>query len=523
MKKIKYSILLLSSLVVFNSCLDDLNTEPVIEQTLENILKKDPNAAKGLVSRLYATFALSSVNGPGESDLTGANAGESPFLRGISNLQDFSADGMKNRWGDNGLDQLTTASSWNASNKFFGYIYDRIYYVIPQTTNLIVALDKTSIADKELYKNEARFLRSLAYYYLIDLFGKGPLVTTENYGESNPLKESSRSELFAYVETELKDLIDKLPATNEYGRTNKQVARMLLAKLYINAEVYTGSARYNDCVTLLNGIISEGGYILEPNFRKNFSSDNNTSREIIYGLIADAISSQSYGNTTYIVNGSLNGSSMPLANFGATGGWVGHRATKAWYGLFANTPASLNASADARAKLFWTDGHSWEMNDYKTFTDGYPSTKFWNRPSTDNPSLPAAVSTEFSSTDFPLFRYADVLLMYAECALRGVSNANLSTALTYVNQVRTRAGASTITFDELNLSFIIDERGRELNLEGHRRTDLIRFGRFTGGSYLWPWKGGVSTGNSISSDYNLYPIPLNALGSNPNLTQNPGY
>ena len=107
--------------------------------------------------------------------------------------------------------------------------------------------------------------------------------------------------------------------------------------------------------------------------------------------------------------------------------------------------------------------------------------------------------------------------------LRGVSNANLSTALTYVNQVRTRAGASTITSDELNLSFIIDERGRELNLEGHRRTDLIRFGRFTGGSYLWPWKGGVSTGNSISSDYNLYPIPLNALGSNPNLTQNPGY
>ena len=368
-----------------------------------------------------------------------------------------------------------------------------------------------------------RFLRALSYYYLIDVFGKGPLITNENYTSSEVHKESSRSQIFSYVETELLDIISKLPATNEYGRANKQVARMLLAKLYLNAEVYTGSARYSDCVTQLNGIISEGGYILEPNFRKNFSSDNNTSKEIIYGLIADAVSSQSYGNTTYIVNGNLHDQVMPLNKFGTTGGWQGHRATKAWYGLFASTPEALNVSADQRAKLFWTQGQNWEMNDYKTYADGYPSIKFWNRPSTDDPNLAAAESTPFSSTDFPLFRYSDVLLMYAECAIRGASNASLSTALTYVNQVRSRAGASTINNSELNLNFILDERGRELNLEGHRRTDLIRFGRFTGSSYLWPWKGGVANGGSIPSNYNLYPIPLEVLGANPNLTQNPGY
>ena len=113
--------------------------------------------------------------------------------------------------------------------------------------------------------------------------------------------------------------------------------------------------------------------------------------------------------------------------------------------------------------------------------------------------------------------------MFAECAVRGASNATMSDALDYVNMVRNRASASSITMADLDLDFIIDERGRELNLEGHRRTDLIRFGRFTGGSYLWPWKGNTAGGTSISDAYNLFPIPQSALDANPNLQQNTGY
>jgi len=112
--------------------------------------------------------------------------------------------------------------------------------------------------------------------------------------------------------------------------------------------------------------------------------------------------------------------------------------------------------------------------------------------------------------------------MYAEAVLRGGGGSN-SLALQYVNAVRTRSSASSINPVDLTLDFILDERARELNFEGHRRSDLIRFGKFTGGSYLWPWKGNNKDGAAIPSHYNLFPIPLAALGANPNLTQNPGY
>lgn len=520
MKNIKYKLLAFAAVVMLStqSCLRDLDTEPKYDMTLDYILQQDPKAVEGMLSRLYASFALSSVKGPGESDISGADPGESPFIRGLVNLQDFTADGMKNRWGDNGLDQLTTTSNWTDNNKFFKYAYDRIYYTVPQATNLILIMksDNVKYENKDQVVSELRFLRALSYYYLIDLFGKGVLVNDETFNTSTPLPEASRAELFTFVETELKDIEGKLPAQNSYARANKSAARMLLAKLYLNAEVYTGTPRYNDAAAYISKVISEGGYQLEGNFRKNFSADNNTSKEIIFPLIADAASSQSFGNTTYIVNGSISTDTMTPADFGATDGWAGHRATKAWYGLFAGSAAGLQSSTDVRAKLFWSTGHNWEMNDYKTWTDGFPSDKFWNKNSDGSGS-----ATSFSSTDFPLFRLSDAYLIYAECAIRGAAGTSMGQAITYFNQVRTRAGAPVVSV--LSLDEVLNERGRELGLEGVRRQDLIRFGKFTGGSYLWPWKGGVKNGAAISDNYKLFPIPSTALQANPNLTQNPGY
>lgn len=520
MKNIKFKLLAFAAVVMLStqSCLRDLDTEPKYDMTLEYILQQDPKAVEGMLSRLYASFALSSVKGPGDSDISGADPGESPFIRGLVNLQDFTADGMKNRWGDNGLDQLTTTSNWTDNNKFFKYAYDRIYYTVPQATNLILIMksDNVKYENKDQVVSELRFLRALSYYYLIDLFGKGVLVNDETFNTSTPLPEASRTELFTFVESELKDIEGKLPAQNSYARANKSAARMLLAKLYLNAEVYTGTPRYNDAAAYISKVISEGGYQLEGNFRKNFSADNNTSKEIIFPLIADAASSQSFGNTTYIVNGSISTDTMTPADFGATDGWAGHRATKAWYGLFAGSAAGLQSSTDVRAKLFWSTGHNWEMNDYKTWTDGFPSDKFWNKNSDGSGS-----ATSFSSTDFPLFRLSDAYLIYAECAIRGTAGTSMGQAITYFNQVRTRAGAPVVSV--LSLDEVLNERGRELGLEGVRRQDLIRFGKFTGGSYLWPWKGGVKNGTAISDNYKLFPIPSTALQANPNLTQNPGY
>ena len=509
-------ILLLTGIFVLAlvSCTADLDTEPKVELSLEEILAEDPNAIEGIVSRLYASFALSGPNGPGSSDISD-DAGESPFLRGIINLQDFTADGMKNRWGDDGLDQLTTCSDWDANNKFFRYLYNRAYYTIPQCNNLISILNTNDIPDGEEALAEARFLRSLAYFYLIDAFGKGVLVTEENLNQTDPLPEATRRQLFEFVEGELLEIQPTMSADNGYGRANKYVAAMLLAKLYINAEVYIGEDKYDQALSYLNIVIDEGGYQLADNFLENFSADNDSSPEIIFPLIADAVNSQSFGNTTYIVNGNLSSDTMTLSDYGAAEGWQGHRATEAWYGLFGD----LGTSNDARAALFWTDGHNYEMTDYREWTDGYPSIKFRNTEFNSNSNT----TTSFSSTDFPLYRLADANLMYAECALQGAAGADMSKALALVNAVRTRSSATPITMNELTLDFIIDERGRELNLEGHRRTDLIRFGKFTGSSYLWPWKGNVQNGASIPVHYNLFPIPEQALSANPNLQQNPGY
>jgi len=521
MKKFKISAFgLVLSMLLLSSCTDDLNTEPKTDLTLEQLLEQDPNAMQGLLSKVYGSFALSGASGPGSTDTPGDDPGESPFLRGIINLEDFTADSMKNRWGDNGLDQLTTNTDWDENNKFFRYLYNRVYYTVPQCNNLISVLDNVEVSNKEQYVSELRFLRSLAYYYLIDCFGKGVLVTEDDLGSSVPKQQATRAQLFAFVESELLAIQATLPVTNDYGRANKSVARMLLAKLYLNAEVYSGTPRYSEALAQISLVINEGGYSLAPDFTSLFSGDNNVTlakNEIIFPLIADPIASQSYGNTTYLVNGSLNAETMTIADYGAAEGWGGHRATSAWYGLFGSSAAALAASPDDRAHLFWTQGHDYTMTNYKTWTDGYPSIKFRNS-NFSGSSAPTA----FSGTDFPLYRLADAYLIYAECVLRGAPGSN-SQALAYVNQVRTRSNAPAITAGELTLNFILDERGRELNFEGHRRTDLIRFGKFAGGSYLWPWKGGVPGGTAIPATMNLFPIPLKAMQANPNLTQNPGY
>ena len=516
MKNINKKIILGMAAVtlLLSSCADELDTKPKVELSLENLLERDPSAVEGILSKMYGTFALSGPTGPGSSDISGPDPGETAFLRGIINLQDFTADGMKNRWGDDGLDQLTTTSNWNPNNKFFRYLYDRVYYIVPQTTNIILALNTVDVPNETQIVSELRFIRALAYYYMIDCFGKGAIINETNYGSTVPLEESTRTELFNFVEQELLAIEGDMPATNSYGRANKAVVRMLLAKLYLNAEVYTGSARWDDALNYTNKVITEGNYTLAPNFVSNFSGDNNTSTEIIFPLIADPIVSQSYGNTTYIVNGSTSTETMNINDFGNTDAWTGHRATKAWYSLYGN----LTTSTDDRSKLFWTTGHTYEMTDYKEWSNGYPAVKFRNT-NFNGPST----STAFSGTDFPLFRLSDAYLMYAECVLRNAAGGSSTEALDYVNKIRTRSHASRISEGDLTLNFILDERARELNLEGHRRTDLIRFNKFTGSTYLWPWKGNALNGTSIPDTYKLFPIPASALQANLNLTQNPGY
>ena len=512
-----WTVLITISLLT-TSCLSELNVQPVVENTFENLIAKDPNAAKGIMAKMYASFTLAGNEGPGTSELKGDDAGESPFLRGIFNLEELTTDMAKNRWGDDGLDQLTTNTKWDENNKFFRYTYNRIYFTVAQCNNFINVLKTANVAEKESFVAETKFLRALAYFYLVDFYGKGALVTETDFGSSETKAESTRKEIFDYVVKDLKSIEDQIPLKNEYGRANRSAVRMLLAKLYLNAEVYTGQKSYDDALTYAKKVIDEGGYTLADKYLSVFSGDNNTSTEIIFPLVCSAQTSQSYGNTTYITNGSASNETMPLNEFGLQDGWGGHRTTKALYGLFGN----LTTSTDQRSKLFFTRGHNYEMEDYKKWTDGYPSTKFRNANFNGTTLL-----SSFSNVDFPLFRIADAYLMYAEAVLRGATGGSATQALTYVNAIRTKRsiteGGLSITASDLTLNFILDERARELSFEGHRRTDLIRFGKFTGSSYVWPWKGGTATGTSIPEAYKLFPVPLTALQANPKLSQNLGY
>jgi hypothetical protein len=176
--------------------------------------------------------------------------------------------------------------------------------------------------------------------------------------------------------------------------------------------------------------------------------------------------------------------------------------------------------------MFYRPGQSLDINDIGLFTDGLAVGKYRNRTQTGalapNVGYDASGNT-FMDVDFPMFRLADAYLMYAEAVLRGGAGGSAAQALTYVNQLRTRANAGNITQQQLTPDFILDERGRELYWEGHRRTDLIRYGKFTGGTYVWQWKGNTKNGQATASFRDLFPIPAADLAANPGLKQNDGY
>jgi hypothetical protein len=365
-----------------------------------------------------------------------------------------------------------------------------------------------------VYRAEARFLRALSYWHAIDLFGAVPLVTEEDELGSTPPQQSTRQALYDYVVSELTEIRGQLPpvASSSYGRATGHAASMLLAKLYMNAEVYTGSPNWAGALNAVEQVINSGAYSLASNWQLNFMANNHTSPELIFVVPQDGLRTQTWGGMTFVVHASCGGS-MSNAEYGIDGCWWGLRLKPQAYRRFSGD--------DVRDDFFFTDGQNVEVAAIGNFNDGVAAPKFTNRTSTGQSGSHAT----HVDTDFPIFRLADAYLMYAEAVLRG-GGGSRAQALAYVNDLRERAFGGTsgnITDAQLTLDFILDERGRELMWEGHRRTDLVRYGLFTGGSYIWSWKGGVQGGQATESFRDLYPLPASELVANPNLTQNTGY
>ena len=505
--------------LMFTSCVKDLNVTPKDPNIVTSLtVYNSPGAYKEGLAKLYATFAVSGQQGPaGQADIAGIDEGFSNYLRQYWNAQELSTDEAVMAWNDASIKDFHW-QTWASNDVFIAAVYSRIMYTVSLCNEYIRATAGSKDADIVKYNAEARFLRALAYYHAIDLFGNPPFVTEADAPGAFFPKQTTRAALFTYIETELKAIEGVLGAPKfEYARADQAAAWTLLAKLYLNAKVYVAQDKNSECATYCAKVIA-AGYTLTPKYANNFTADNNLSSEMIFPITSDGQNTQTYGGMTYLVHAEIGGS-MPPAQFGVGGGWGGIRTTSAFVSKFADP----SGATDKRA-MFWTAGQKLEISDIGQFTDGYAITKYSNLTST-GAAAPHA-HPDFVDTDYPLFRLADVYLMYAEAVLRGGSTGNASTALGYVNALRTRAYGNTngnITSAQMTLDFILDERSRELYWEGYRRTDLIRYGKFTGGTYLWPWKGKVAAGAATESFRDLYPIPSNDLGANPTLKQNPGY
>jgi len=528
----KYKILSSALIVVaimMTSCLKDLNVTPLDTKvtTSANVYSSSAAYKEGL-AKLYATLAISGQQGPaGQADISGIDEGFGNYLRQYWNCQELTTDEAVMCWNDATIKSFHW-QTWAASDVFIGAVYSRIMYTVSLCNEYIRATAGNTNSDIVKYNSEARFLRALAYYHAIDMFGNPPFVTEADLPGAFFPKQTTRTALFTYVESELKAIETLLGTPKfEYGRADQGADWTLLAKLYLNAKVYTGTDRSTDCITYCKKVIASN-YTLNPKYLNNFLADNNTSPEMIFPIESDGLHTQSYGGMTYLVEAAIGGTMPPLSMFGMGSGWAGIRTTSAFVQTFTRNAdvqttdqLKTGASKDSRV-LFWTDGQSLAINDIGQFTDGWGITKFRNVTSTGA----AGSNPAFVDTDYPLFRLADVYLMYAEAVLRGGTGGDATTALGYVNALRTRAygnATGNITSAQLNLQFILDERGRELYWEGYRRTDLIRFGQFTTDTYLWPWKGNVAIGAATQDFRNIFPIPSADMGANPNLVQNTGY
>ena len=531
MKKIiNYSFGLLALALV--SCHKDLDRFPPNDFTSAQVYANE-GGYKQVLAKVYGSMALTGNNGPaGQGDVAGIDEGTSDFLRLYWKAQELPTDEAVVAWNDPGIQDFHNMN-WSSTNPMLNGLYNRAFYIITLTNEFIRESAPEKVAERGIsgagadnirrMRAEARFVRAFQYWVLMDLFAAPGFVDeTVLPGTKTPPQQITRTNLFNFIEKELLALDAELaPArSNEYGRADKAAAWALLARMYLNAEVYTGTVKWTDAAANAQKVIA-AGYGLLPDYRQLLLADNNVANnEAIWTLNYDGMKTRNFGGTTFLVNASVNGDNATQKDLQGLSGWSGLRTTRNLPQLFPGFP-SFSTITDQRAQFF-TQGQNVEIQNISTFTDGLAVTKYRNRTRTGaNGSDPQRT---FADIDFPVFRLAEMHLIYIEAALRGANGTTTAQAITYMNALRQRAyGNTSGNVTTATLNDVLDERARELYWEGHRRTDLIRFNRFTDASYLWPWKGGVAGGTGVPSFRRIYPIPTSEVSANPNIKQNPNY
>lgn len=532
MKRLKYIIP--SILLGASACTNDLQVEP-LDSTVStaNRVYSDPDNYEKALCKIYSVWALSGQEGAGGSDISELDAGNTVLFRSWFTLQEQTTDEMKNSWSDPWCLDINGMTWGTTKNEPIEGVYQRCMFIVALTNEYLKNIPHApDEVNKEQLASEARFCRALAYYTLMDLFGIPPFITEENY--SLHPSQLERPALFEWIENELLTIKQSLPPARqgEYGRADQAVADALLARMYLNAEIYTGVSRYTDCIAACKRVIA-GGYQLAENYATLFMADNGqnplANREIIFPVCFDGSATQSYGMAAVIL-GSRSSSDFAEVPSGIGGGWDGFRGTPRLVRMFQyqnNENPKANEILDSRG-IFFDKNRSIDITTSVTgtfTTEGWSVYKYTNIKSNGEPGK----NTTFPDTDFPMFRLGDIYLMYAESVARGGQGGDMTTAVAYVNALRQRAFGDSflpITEDwllENHWQNILDERCRELYWEGVRRTDLIRFGLYTSPNYVWTFKGGILSGVGVDNRYNVFPIPTTDISVNGNLKQNEGY
>lgn len=466
---------------------------------------------------------------------------------GFFDLQEECSDvivtpARPNGWVDGGTYRALHAHTWNAFQSQPNALWNRTYGAL-NILNGAILNNKRGGNDQTV--SELRALRTLYYYFLLDNFGNVPIVTEVDVEAGNRTpQQQTRAEVFNFIESELKTVMPDLATEKVYGRMNRWAAKMILAKIYLNAEVYLGTPRWNDAISEVDDIIQSGLFQLEPNYHRNFITENENSTEQIFSVIYDERRAGWFhyhwktlhpaSAATYNLGTSPWGGSCGIPQFIDTYDQDDDR-RKIWISgpQFSSTGAPVFNSMDLNLRTVQLDYQNvlGSVDGTKEF-EGYRVGKYEIKVGTIGPL----------SNDVPLFRYADTLMIKAECLLR---TGRAAEAAAIVTQVRQRAfpnnpekatviGAELMQGSRYNYGTykdgeviapeggadipfgrFLDELGYEFAAEFHRRQDLIRFGVFTRKS----WLSHVPNGNHRT----IFAIPQSAMDANPNLRQNPGY
>lgn len=531
------------------SCDSDLDVTPI------NPYLNTELDVNQLFSKCYGVLALQgNSGGDGDCDIDGIDGGTSAFVRQLFNTNELPTDEAVCWWGDAGIHEFCD-NSYSPSHPMVNGFFSRLTTAIVYCNQYLAEAGSYN----ETMTAEVRFLRAMEYYFLMDAFGKVPFQT-------EPLatpREMSREEIFKWIESELlaiEPLLSpaKAKKSNEigYARADQASAWALLERLYLNAEVYTGEARWEDALKYAEKIINNnGGYRLNDQsitiydamgydtgykwtaYQQLFMGDNgetDAAYESLFTIMADGVYTTTYGTTYFLTAGMFSddmhenpGNPTATNGIAENGRWAGCRARPDLIAKFfpnGNAPQvagydMISEAGDDRA-IFNGIGHSLSIGDNTDFTQGYAVAKY-NNFRTDG-SAPHNAKT-FSDGDFFLFRVAEAYLTAAEADARMNGGYTTAKGTGYINRLRERAHAAHKDAGaRYSLNEILDEWSREFYFECRRRTDLIRHGKFGGDNdYNWEGKGGVLTGRNFEAYKNVYAIPASSVSSV--LSQNPGY